>query len=220
MSLQEEKYQDGSSTLVPVDANRTKGKIFAGIDRFIEEYAGEDLRIVAVRDANKYLTTCIENEVKEQDREQKKINTLSLTVDDIDWEDNVLTGKISSLYVAQLHLYSEHKIGMTCKEIRAKGFTHVKKVEAIQRHVLGQPNKSSDNVSCSTSSKLARMTTPAQTVGQKFDSNLNILPWGGKSLNFELTNTCQMDNFLFIIHTLMITHDKEMNSICDPLYTI
>ena len=87
------KYQDGSSTLVPVDANRTNGKIFAGIDRFIEEYAGEDLRRVAVRDANMYLTTCIENEVKKQDKEQKKINTLSLTVDDIDWEDNVLTGK-------------------------------------------------------------------------------------------------------------------------------
>ena len=46
---------------------------------------------------------------------------------------------------------------MTSKEIKAKGFTHVKKVEAIQRHVLGQPNKSSDNVSCSTSSKLGSL---------------------------------------------------------------
>ena len=66
LSVQEEKYEDGSSTLIPVDVNRTKDKIFAGIDRFIEEYAGENLRRVAVRDANKYLTTCIENEVKKK----------------------------------------------------------------------------------------------------------------------------------------------------------
>ena len=42
LSFQEEKYEDGSSALVPVDVNGTKDKIFAGIDRFIEEYACED----------------------------------------------------------------------------------------------------------------------------------------------------------------------------------
>ena len=113
--------------MVPIDANRTKDKIFVGTNRFIEEYAGEGLRRVTVRDANKHLTTCIENEVKKQDREQKKINALSSTANDIDWKDNVLTGKISSLYVAQLNLYLEHKIGMTSKEIKAKRFTHAKK---------------------------------------------------------------------------------------------
>ena len=73
--------------MIPVDANGTKEKIFAGIDKFIEEYTGQDLRKVVIRDANKYLTTVVENEVKKKDKEQKKVNALSLTVDDIDWED-------------------------------------------------------------------------------------------------------------------------------------
>ena len=79
--------------------------LFADIDKFVKEYTGPDLRRVVIRNANKYLTNAVENEIKKKDREQKKVNTLSLIVDDIDWEDQVLTGKISSLYVAQLNLY-------------------------------------------------------------------------------------------------------------------
>ena len=141
LSFQEENHEDGSTTLIPVDANGTKEKIFAGIDKFIEQYTDQDLRRVIIRDAYKYLTTFVENEVKKKDREQKKVNALSLTVDDIDWEDQVLTGKISSLYVAQLNLYLEHKMGMTSREIKCKGFTHTKKIETITRHVLGKPQK-------------------------------------------------------------------------------
>ena len=113
--MQGEKYEGESSTLVPVDANRTKDKIFAGIDLFIEEYAGEDLRRAAVRDAKKYSTAYIKNEVKKQDREQKKINALSLTPCII-----IVCGSVE--------LIMEHKIGVTSKEIKAKGFTHAKQI--------------------------------------------------------------------------------------------
>ena len=67
--------------------------------------------------------------------------------------------------------------------------------------------------------KIVTLPTSVWTKRPTFSQQLRIVPWGGKTLNFELANTCPMDNFVFISHTLMITHDKEIKSIGDPLYT-
>ena len=64
LSFQQEEHDDSSITLIPVDSNRTKEKIFAQIDSFMEEFVGEDLPRAVIRDINKYLNTIIENEVK------------------------------------------------------------------------------------------------------------------------------------------------------------
>ena len=56
---------------------------------------------------------------------------LSLTADEIDWEEMVLSGKIAKMYLAQLDMYLKEKIGMTPKEIKGKGFTCDKKVDII-----------------------------------------------------------------------------------------
>ena len=139
--------------------------------------------------------------MKKKDREQKKVNALSLTVDDMDWQDQILTGKISSLYVAQLNLCLEHKMLMTSRDIKCKGFTHAKKIETIKRHVLEKPQKTSSDVSHVANKKIVTLPASFQSKRPTFNQQLRILPWGGKNLNFELANTCPMDNFLFILHT-------------------
>ena len=69
-------------------------------------------------------------------------------------------------------------------------------------------------------SKIPKAGLPAENNPQKFHSQLKIIPWGGKSIRFELTNTCPMDNFLFMIHTLAITHDSQIMSMAHPFNTL
>ena len=68
---------------------------------------------------------------------------MSLTVNEIDWEEMVLSGKIGKMYVAQLDMYPTEKIGMSLKEIKTKGFTYDKRAALIMKHVLA--SKSSNN---------------------------------------------------------------------------
>ena len=56
-------------------------------------------------------------------RQEKKSNVMLLTVDEIGWEEMMLSGKIEKMYVAQLDMYLTEKIGMSLKEIKTKGFT-------------------------------------------------------------------------------------------------
>ena len=101
-------------------------------------------------------------------------------------------------------------MGMTSREIKCKGFTHAKKIETIKRHVLEKPQTTSIDVSHVSNKKILTLPTSVQSKRPTFNQQLRILPWGGKNSNFELANTCPMENFLFILHTLMITHDKEI----------
>ena len=93
LSFEETIHKDGSKTYVPVDANGTKEKIFSQIDEFIKEYTGEDLRNTVMSDVNHYLSNAIEKDVRKRARQEKKSNVMSLTVDEIDWEEMVLSGK-------------------------------------------------------------------------------------------------------------------------------
>ena len=94
----------------------------AKIDDFVKGYTGEDLRNTVLSDINHYLSNSIEKEVKMRVRQDKKAEYLSLKVNDIDWEDMALSGKLDKLYVAQLDMYLSEIVGMSAKDIRAKGF--------------------------------------------------------------------------------------------------
>ena len=136
LSFEETIHKDGSKTYVPVDVNGTKEKIFSQIDEFIKEYTGEDLRNTVMSDVNRHLSNAIEKDVRKRARQEKKSNVMSLTVDEIDWEEMVLSGKIGKMYVAQLDMYLTEEDGMSLKEIKSKGFTYDKKVALIRKHVL------------------------------------------------------------------------------------
>ena len=97
------------------------------LDEFVKEYTGEDLRNSVLSDVNHYLTMVIEKEVRKRVRNEKKTEDLSLKVDDIDWENAVLSRKIDKLYVSQLDMYLSEVVGMSTKDIKAKGFTASKK---------------------------------------------------------------------------------------------
>ena len=143
LSFEETIYKDDSKTYVPVDANGTKEMIFSQIDEFTKEYTGEDLRNTVMSDVNHYLSNATEKDVRKRARQEKKSNVMSLTVDEIDWEEIVLSGKIGKMYVAQLDMYLTEKIGMSLKEIKTKGFTYDKKVALIRKHVLTSKSSNS-----------------------------------------------------------------------------
>ena len=132
LSFQQISNSDGSTTYLPVDANDTKTKIMAKIDNFVKEYTGEDLRNTVLSDVNHYLSNSIEKEVKKRIRQDKKAECLSLKVNDIDWEEMALSGKLDKLYVAQLDMYLSEVVGMSAKDIRAKGFNADKKVAFVR----------------------------------------------------------------------------------------
>ena len=66
LSFLEEERPDGSKTMISVDLNGAKVKLFLKVDVFITEFAGKDLRNVVFRDVDKYLSAAIENEVKKK----------------------------------------------------------------------------------------------------------------------------------------------------------
>ena len=69
---------------------------------------------------------------KKHARQEKKTEMLSSTVDEIDWEKMVLSGKIAKMNLAQLDMYLKEKVGMTPQEIKGKGFTNDKKWILLQ----------------------------------------------------------------------------------------
>ena len=127
LSFEEIHNDDGSTTYLPIDSNNTKSKIMSKLDEFVKEYTCEDLRNSVLSDVNHYLTMVIEKEVRKRVRNEKKTEDLSLKVDDNDWENAVLSGKIDKLYVSQLDMYLSEVVGMSTKDIKAKGFTASKK---------------------------------------------------------------------------------------------
>ena len=78
---------------------------------------------------NHHLTNLVERDIKTHARQEKKTEMLPLTVDEIDWEQMVLSGKIAKMYLAQLDMYLKEKVCMTPKEIKGKGFTYDLKSE-------------------------------------------------------------------------------------------
>ena len=123
LSFEEIHNDDGSTTYLPIDSNNTKSKIMSKLDEFVKEYTGEDLRNSVLSYVNHYLTMVIEKEVRKRVRNEKETEDFSLKVDDIDWENAVLSGKIDKLYVSQLDMYLSEVVGMSTKDIKAKGFT-------------------------------------------------------------------------------------------------
>ena len=223
LSFEETIHKDGSKTYVPVDANGTKEKIFSQIDEFIKEYTGEDLRNTVMSDVNHYLSNAIEKDVRKRARQEKKSNVMSLTVDEIDWEEMVLSGKIGKMYVAQLDMYLIEKIGMSLKEIKTKGFTYDKKVALIRKHVL--TSKSSNSTIKVDSKNLPQvasvpLSTPSSNVFN-FSNTLNLIPWSGYINRhgniLELVNTCPLDNFLMVFDYLFYLRKTDIDLLPDPL---
>ena len=66
LSFLKEKRPDGSKTMIPVDLNGTKVKLFSNADAFIAEFAGEDLRNVVFRDVNTYFRLQLRMKQKKQ----------------------------------------------------------------------------------------------------------------------------------------------------------
>ena len=48
--------------------------------------------------------------------------------------------------------------------------------------------------------------------------DLKIIPWDGKLGDIEFTNTCPMDNFLFIFHALSLINKRLIDEMPFPLY--
>ena len=212
LSFLEDERPDGSKTMIPVDLNDTKVKLFSKFDAFIAEFAGEDLRNVVFRDVDKYFSAAIENEVKKQQRQHTKSEALALSVDDIDWEDLIENGNSISLYVSELDLYLYHRAGMSVKDIKAKGFNKKKKIECIRKHLYRTMTDDSrlDNVKAQTSTKpplTAIINKP--NACKQMNSNFQVIPWGGtvavNNCQIRLLNTCPLDNFFMALHFICST---------------
>ena len=89
LSFEQTARSDGSKTFSPVDSNETKQKVMGKTDQFIKEYSGEDLRNSLMSFVNHHLSNLVERDVKKHARQEKKTELLSLTVDEIDWEEMV-----------------------------------------------------------------------------------------------------------------------------------
>ena len=101
---------------------------------------------------------------------------LSLTVDEVDWEEMVLSGKIAKMYLGQLDMYLKEKVGIAPKEIKGKGFTYDKKVDFIRKHVLKQNNN--DTGVTNNEKSLQTMTTVTRPANSH-NTAINIIPWSG-----------------------------------------
>ena len=103
---------------------------------------------------------------------------------------------------------------MTNKEIKSKRFTQANKIMVIQKRYL----------STSSSSTSLRKGQTVQSnsfalISEKFpfSPNLKIIPWGGKFGDIEFTNTCPIDNFLFIFHVLSLINKRLIDVMPFPL---
>ena len=84
------------------------------------------------------------------------MHCLSLKVNDIDWEEMALSGKLDKLCVAQLDMYLSEVVGMSAKDIRAKGFNADKKVAFVRKHVLRNCSNLDQSYADVTSNKSLR----------------------------------------------------------------
>ena len=214
---------DGSKTMIPVDFNDTKVKLFSKADAFIAEFAGEDLRNVVFRDVNKYLSVAIENEVRKQQRQHTKSEALALSV--IDWEGfKIENGNLISLYVSQLDLYLYHRAGISVKDIKAKGFNKEKKIECIRKHLYRTMTDDSrlDDVKSQTGTKpplTAIINKP--NACKQMNSNFQVISWRGSvavnNCQIRLLNTCSLDNFLMALHFIYSTRTQDVHNLQTPL---
>ena len=126
-----------------------------------------------------------------------------------------MSGTIQTLFAVQLNLYLQEKVGMTNKEIKSKGFTQAMKIKVIQKDYL------STSVS-STSLTKGQTVQPNSfaLISEKYPlcPDLKIIPWDGKLGDIEFTNTCPIDNFLFMFHALSLINKRLIDEMPFPLY--
>ena len=116
------------------DANNTLDKMMSKVDNFVIQYTGEDLRYSVVKELKKKYNSQVKAFVAKETNACARASEKAKTYEDFDWETLIRGNNLGNLYVSQLDLYLLENVGLSKKDCVEKGFTKIKKIEAIKKH--------------------------------------------------------------------------------------